>query len=709
MPQPRFSGYCQLLAAIWTVLLAGALWMYPLADTWLPLVLPAYALLLLWRPRWWLPALLAMLPVLDIAPRTGWFFLEEIDLLLLITAAVAYWHLATGTRQSPLPIPMPHMPPLFRASLVLMAIACGISFWRALHGSPALDSHGYTNAFNNYLSPFNALRIAKAWLWALVLLPPLKQTIGPKLQGMHELLMPGMIAGLLLVSCAAIHERIQFPGLTNFSSDYRISAPFSAMHTGGAALDGYLALACPLLAAWLGNRQASVRTLIALSILPLALYAGLATFSRGLYLAFAVAAAILLTLYLAHGRHGRHARRSVAAAVAAALPAMLVLDAAFRLGSYRGLAGALTFAAMLLLLFMRPLRLRYSAIPALLGALLVLAVAIPFYHGYFVAQRFGQSRDDLAYRMRHWRQVMGMMDDSIDTALLGMGMGTFPSVYYWRNPEREVPPSYRYMDQDYNRSLQLSAGLYNAGYGELLRMLQRVSVAPNRPYLLALDVRNPGPAAFLHLNLCERQLLYPQNCVAAPLKAIASGPYWHRIEYGLQSGVLGQAPVYLEIAAEGQGATLAIDNVSLRDGLDDHELLHNGSFSAANDYWFFSSDRHHLPWHIKNLWLNLYFDMGLLGVLAYGGMLLSSVGVLWQRSRAGDRQMTAAAMLAAIAAFHVVGMFDSLFDVPRITLLHLLLLIAAALQPSAGRSATPLHQAQGNARLVPGRKEERIE
>ena len=32
-------------------------------------------------------ALPVLLPVLDLAPWTGWFFIEEMDLLLLLTAA----------------------------------------------------------------------------------------------------------------------------------------------------------------------------------------------------------------------------------------------------------------------------------------------------------------------------------------------------------------------------------------------------------------------------------------------------------------------------------------------------------------------------------------------------------------------------------------------------------------------------------------------
>ncbi|MEG1055759.1 MAG: hypothetical protein RSF79_27385 [Janthinobacterium sp.] len=73
------------LAARPLALLAGAacvlaLRQYPLGHGWPSLLfavlLPAYFLLLCWRPACWLFCVPALLPVLDLAPRTGWYFLD---------------------------------------------------------------------------------------------------------------------------------------------------------------------------------------------------------------------------------------------------------------------------------------------------------------------------------------------------------------------------------------------------------------------------------------------------------------------------------------------------------------------------------------------------------------------------------------------------------------------------------------------------------
>lgn len=652
----------RLLAATFFCGFAGALGIYPLAGTWLPVLLAAYAVLLIWRPRLWLFALPALLPVVDLAPRTGWFFLEEIDLLLMLTAGFAYWRLLPGAA------PMPQWPRLFQFGWLLLALSLAIALWRGFQPFEPADA----NTFNNYLSPANALRIAKGWLWTLVLLPPLRHAAGPRLDGLQRYLLPGTMLGLLLVSLAAIRERLQFTGLLNFSSDYRITAPFSAMHTGGAALDGYLALTVPLLAIWLLARNDPLRSIGACFLLPLAWYTALATFSRGLYLGLGIALASILGAVLAMRQRpaaqGQRSRAPLPLIVCVTAAALLALDAAFRLGGYRAyLPLLLLFAGAVVVGFRR-------ALLPIIACVVLLGAALPVVHGYYVNVRFASLEQDWAMRMRHWRNALAIMDTDAATYLFGMGLGKFPATYHWRNPEREQAPSYQFIDQDSNRHLRLVAGHYNAGYGELLRFQQRVAIAPHQRYQIGVDVWNGGPPAFLHLNLCQRQLLYPQNCVATALKQIATAAAWKRHDYIINSGPLGNdgLPVKLEFAAEGKNAVLDVDNISLRTLPEGRELLRNGGFSDANNYWFFSSDRHHLPWHIKNLPLNIYFDMGCLGVAACGVLLFSVIGVLLRR---GD-----AAWLAAIAAFLVVGMFDSLLDVPRITILFTLLLSAAALQ-----------------------------
>lgn len=80
----------KLFSVILCAGLAAAALAYPAGKLVLAPALLAYCALLWWRPHAWLIAVPALLPVLDLAPWTGWFYLDELDLLLLATCAVGY-------------------------------------------------------------------------------------------------------------------------------------------------------------------------------------------------------------------------------------------------------------------------------------------------------------------------------------------------------------------------------------------------------------------------------------------------------------------------------------------------------------------------------------------------------------------------------------------------------------------------------------------
>jgi hypothetical protein len=102
-------------------------------------------------------------------------------------------------------------------------------------------------------------------------------------------------------------------------------------------------------------------------------------------------------------------------------------------------------------------------------------------------------------------------------------------------------------------------------------------------------------------------------------------------------------------------------------GPDRTDLLANGDFSDHTSRWFTQSDKFHLPWHIKNIALDLLFDQGAIGLALFG--LLA--GGSWIRTALGRarRHPDAPYVAAAIAGYLVVGAFDSLLDVPRVAFL----------------------------------------
>lgn len=805
----------RLLALIPLTLLAALLLHYPFWPLAATLAVAGYAALLWWRPALWLLLVPAALPWLDLSTWTGWFYIDELDLMLLATAAVGYWRLAPCPRTGKLPA----------AAVLLLAavtVATAVAAVRGLVPPPPLD----LNAFASYNSQYNSLRVAKGLAWALVLLPLLSRSVGPELSRLRALLVPGMLLGLCFTALIQAWERWLFPGLLNFSSDYRPTASFSAMHTGGAALDAFLALSFPFVACWLLGNAKRWQLGAALALLLMGLFTGFTTFSRDVWLAYAGSGAVIGCLVCGPQLASGKLRPGVLAAVAvllavisvllmrafasggyrtlgallillgatlltgglprpagrvlqmryvpwavAATAALLLLDlalfvalrnlsvpgwskapylslaasaiaagatgiaalagprgwrqhaAALALGAYPALviacllvarhwggmpaamdaAWVVALAAAICavsLLFHQPLwRVGRASVTFGAGAAALLAMAIPVLSSSYMGERLSTVAQDWELRTRHWDEALQMMPGDVPTALFGAGLGSYPRTYYWGNTLGVRPGSFRYeTDVVGNNYLRLAAPVHPRGYSDVLRHIQHVRLAPDTNYRISLDVKRSDPKAVVWLAVCERWLLYPQTCVSPPLKLGAANDSWHHYEMEFNSAGMGRrhgwlgrmpgvrAPVQLELASGEQDSVVDIDNLSLRARDGGPELLRNGDFTGGQAGWFFTSDRDHLPWHIKNFYVHTYFEQGWLGAVSMGLLLLY---VAWRMARsAWHGRADAAVFLAALTGALLVGAFDSLFDVPKVQLLFLLVLAAGLMRP---RRRVPLN------------------
>ena len=798
-PDKAIAASLTVIVTLSMALLAGLIaWRYPLGEPWLPLVMAGYALLL-WRwPGCWLAALPVLLLAGDLAPWTGWIFCDESDMALAITLAAGYPRLAHTA-------PVRRLTPFATLLLWLFIAAFLVSLFR-VGPLPAPDF----NALTDYTSPYNGLRVAKGLLWALLLLPLLCRTLTE--DNVRRYLWPGLLSTLAMVAAIVFWERLTFTGLLDFASDYRATGPFSAMHTGGATLDGSLALLLPFAMLWLLQTHHPASMAITILLVILGVYGVMATFSRGLYLGFGLMLAIIgahlllggspstrrplwqslfilalifLTGYLLARIFAAGGYRTLAAALALLIAAITVgawphpwskpinlalatiaclsgqwwLWQGFAKGAY--LAFALAAAAYAVGLLAagfnrRPMSLMMSfggfagmatgvgliawhwggqaallsAAPVMLlapglallnqrlalwrwerstwlgvGLLAVtLGISIPIVGNYYMGERFAQAAQDWRGRIQHWQASLAMMDADWTTTLWGMGIGRFPAIYFWRNPTGEFPGNFQYLSEGSHVFLRLGGPRHPRGYGEPLRISQRVSPQPYAFYTLSLDARSLAGPATLGIGLCQKWLLYPFNCSGRAVK-IADAD-WRRIEVPLNTlkfanDFWGARRTTQLILSNATGnAAIDVDNLQLRDQATGENLLVNGDFSRGNDYWFFTSDRHHLPWHIKNIGLNLLFDQGWIGLALFSALTLSGLFRAGFQARRGNR--FALALLTALSSFLAVGLFDSLLDVPRLALLYYLLLFTTLLEPfpkAPAESSSPLHQRANHSRV----------
>jgi hypothetical protein len=770
------------------------------------LVVIGWAAAFVW-PQLWLLALPALLPVVGLAPWTGWITFEELDILGLAVAAGGYARLAWS-------------PPLNTASgtsrhhssqsyLVLAWLLVGLF---ALSVAVAMargfaDAGGFSFGwFHGYHEPMNSVRLAKGLFLALLLLPLWLAQGRQDLERAQRLLSVGLMAGLGAAALATIWERAAFTGLLNFSSDYRTTGMFWEMHVGGAALDGFLALTFPFALRELVVARTPARWGLAAVGLGLGVYACLTTFSRGVYLAVPVGVLVFLVLT---GRHGlpRYARNdefprtqwppmlarlllvagfgagaawmfqssgyrgmgALMATLALMLPLapvlrgfkltqwMLGLALGFMLvllsmaigwlvpkGAYVAWALAACFTVSMLVRLRRSARVTPLVAPLALagfGATLVCTALVAMHWGdaaglmhalpvvlavlgvsvlagashqplwpdslrwqattmgvmglvaatlgvmaggSYMSDRFTTGAQDLGGRQAHWQMGRSMLSSPSDW-WLGKGLGRFPANYFLAGKVAQHPGDYRLKSEDDNNYLTLTGGLITNGWGEIFRVTQRVAEPGGTATVTALvraaqDVR-------LHFEVCEKHLLYNQGCMVKEVGVKGAAGQWQALRVQLAGNATRgdwYAPRLLafSMAMESRGGTADLDNVVLTSA-EGRPLLANGDFSAGMAHWFFSSDRNHMPWHIKSMVMNVLFDQGVVGLALWGALL---TGGLWRVSLGSARRHPLAPALAAsLVGFFVVGLFDSLLDVPRVAWLYYWLVLVALTLPALHR------------------------
>jgi hypothetical protein len=321
---------------------------------------------------------------------------------------------------------------------------------------------------------------------------------------------------------------------------------------------------------------------------------------------------------------------------------------------------------------------------SVVGALAVLAIMVGvLFGGAYMTDRFTTGSRDLDGRLEHWAQGLSLLSDPVAWAF-GKGTGRYPASHFLSGNPKDQVGDYRLREEDGATSLVLTSGKHVLGWGELFRVSQRVG-AFTGPVTVTLDVRS-DVATMLHFEICRKHLLYNEGgCSKGAGRVKAPDELWQSLVVqmpgkGLSGGDFF-APhfVTFSVAIEARGRSVELDNLRAIDA-SGRELLVNGDFEGGMARWFFTSDRHHMPWHMKNMLLHVLFEQGWVGLVLFCGLVLAA---LWRVSvgNACDHALSPA-IAAAVLGFLVVGLFDSLLDAPRVAFLFYLLLMIALTLPA---------------------------
>ncbi|MCA0240625.1 MAG: hypothetical protein LCI02_07160 [Proteobacteria bacterium] len=412
---------------------------------------------------------------------------------------------------------------------------------------------------------------------------------------------------------------------------------------------------------------------------------------KGAYIAFAACALFTLGL-IAGGQRSAARSRAAAVAVVGGLVAALV-SAALVIRHWGG-GPALTAAlpvliglalALGIVVVSRrppwPTQGRWLGVTG--GALVLTAgVVAAFSGGDYMSGRFTTTGSDFGGRVQHWRQGLALLQTPAQW-LFGRGLGRFVDDFAFAVPSRETPGDYRLRDDGGNAHLTLVAGRHELGWGEVQRLSQRVPV-PVGPAVVSADLRSDGEAV-VHFEVCLKHLLYDQGCLIGQARLPARPGQWQAVKLRLDGAPLDAGSAWaprlamFSVASETAGQRIDVDNLQLT-ASDGRNLLVNGGFSDDLARWFMTSDRHHMPWHIKNMAAHVLFDQGLVGLVLLATLVAAA---LWRVvAGAAHSHALAPSVAGGLAGFLVVGMFDSLLDIPRVAFLfYFLVLLGLTLQP----------------------------
>ncbi|MDF1552148.1 MAG: O-antigen ligase family protein [Deferrisomatales bacterium] len=543
---------------------------------------------------------------------SGWHFIEIPDFFICTSIAVELLRVEGGG-------PLPARGKGVWACLAPLYVSLAISTVVALHGACIPFQ---TNHFD-YTAPINALRVLKGWVWALVALELLRRFAARGRDGWHWFLR-GVVLALWIVSLVALRERWLFFGLFEFDKHFRVVSTFSSMHVGGSHIGVFLALAIPTaVATALLDPSRRVRIAAGVALLPGA-YTLLVTYTRGAWIATGVGVAA--TLVMAAWQRWQHSTSRLLPWRRLSLPAFALLACAF-----------------------------------------LVATA---WHGRFFQARLRTTPSDLAKRLDIFSETLAMMDDTVWSHLLGMGLGSYPRIYYERNQDGYRPVTREFLTEEGNTFLRSRApSLAEANRADKLTFGQRVAVEPNQMYRFRVRARSSTPSLII-FEVQERTVLHSwQGVVVAQIRDL--GPNWEAHEFEFSTAGIGEGAgpfrpdLVLHFYNPIMGSVVDLDDIEIIDEQGD-PLVRNGDFSSNQDFWYVQ-EQNHVAFQAKNALVGTYFEQGVLGVV--GLILLFLPALRTARVTLGSAPLRSISVLGPVSGFLAICLSENPFTVPRLTVL----------------------------------------
>lgn len=573
--------------------------------------------------------LAACLPLADAGILTGPWAFDELDVLVLAVLAGTCLAVSRSGHGAVLRSPAERW---FVGLTALVILAGCLPGWlRWLDGAANADPTPAWFVQALHASQAEALwHASKAFVWAALLLMAWQAAGAGKRFWWVRRWLYGSVLGLGLVSATALVELMLEHGWPVPARGYRTAAAFWEMRLGGGAIDVYLAATMPVLF-WLLLRE------------------------RRRFRWWAMA---LLTI--------------------ASVQVLLSTQS-------RGVIGAVLVTAVLLALLVRwqPRLCRWRAQQRRQALLVVLVLVIQVAWGLFgggdLTQRLNHSTKDLAYRVAHWQRGIELLQTPGER-WLGLGAGGWSDRYGSQPGAGEYPGRVGWQrDSEDGWQMLLGGPVSDPSIGPRFGVVQRITDRSVGAYRVGLSLNTDRPLELL-LSVCERYLIYDRRCqwrrVPVPAAPQGGPSVWQEWELRgnplrADAALAGWRPRVFSLSVLTPGARADVQRITLRTPAGD-EALSNGDFRYGPARWVAAAQGRFEPWHLDNLYLQLWVERGLPGTAALA--VLVAFALRNARPLLTTHPREAPALLAALMGVGLLGLLVSVSELPRLTMLLWLLL-----------------------------------
>ncbi len=178
---------------------------------------------------------------------------------------------------------------------------------------------------------------------------------------------------------------------------------------------------------------------------------------------------------------------------------------------------------------------------------IIASISIPMVFGNRMQTRFSTVTEDSATRINHWQKVLHAMDKDGFTSISGMGLGSFPRIFFQKDAHSRTLGTYSYETESGNGENKNGNGFLRLNGGKDMELGQRFYIAgdENGKYQLFFSARSAQKDAGISFRICRRNLLHAAGCKYYRIRLNNEFiGQWNTYTVAIEKNIIKQSPWY---------------------------------------------------------------------------------------------------------------------------------------------------------------------